>query len=144
MANGLTYVGQCFCGSVQFTITGNPAAMGYCHCRSCREWSGAPLSGWILYPRDSLKFTNGSDNVGSYHRTDRNIRKWCTICGGHVLVDLPQWNLIEVFAGSIPTLRFEPTLHIHYGETVLRIKDGLPKQKDLPKEFGGLGELLQD
>ena len=27
-------------------------------------------------------------------------------------------------------------------QTVLRIKDGLPKMKDLPKEMGGLGETL--
>jgi hypothetical protein len=144
MANEMTYAGNCFCGSVQFTVTGDHAAMGYCHCRSCREWSGAPLSGWILYRRDALKFTMGSDNVGSYNRTDRNIRKWCTICGGHILVDLPKWDLAEVFAASLPAFPFEPMLHIHYGESVLRVKDGLPKQNDLPKEFGGTGELLQD
>jgi hypothetical protein len=144
MVNAMTYRGKCFCGSVEFTVTGDPVAMGYCHCRSCREWSGAPVSGWILYPRDSVKFDKGSGNVGSYRRTDRNVRKWCNTCGGDVLVDLPKWDLVEVFAASIPTVPFEPTFHIHYAESVLRIKDGLPKQKDLPKEFGGSGELLQD
>ena len=29
-------------------------------------------------------------------------------------------------------------------ESVLRIKDGLPKMKDLPKEMGGSGELLPE
>ena len=28
--------------------------------------------------------------------------------------------------------------------TVLRIKDGLPKMKDLPKEMGGSGEILPE
>jgi len=28
---------------------------------------------------------------------------------------------------------------VNYGETVLHMKDGLPKLKDFPKEFGGSG-----
>jgi hypothetical protein len=29
-------------------------------------------------------------------------------------------------------------------ETVLPMRDGLPKQKDLPKELGGSGTLVQE
>jgi hypothetical protein len=36
------YSGLCFCGAVQFSVSGEPAAMGYCHCDSCRRWSAAP------------------------------------------------------------------------------------------------------
>jgi hypothetical protein len=35
-------------------------------------------------------------------------------------------------------------LHVHYGESVLPIRDGLPKQKDMPKEMGGSGTLLAE
>ena len=33
---------------------------------------------------------------------------------------------------------------MNYQETVLRMKDGLPKMKDLPKEMGGSGEKLPE
>jgi len=33
---------------------------------------------------------------------------------------------------------------VHYGESVLSLKDGLPKQKDMPKEMGGSGTLLAE
>jgi hypothetical protein len=33
---------------------------------------------------------------------------------------------------------------VHYQESVLKIRDGLPKQKDVPKEMGGSGELLAE
>jgi hypothetical protein len=33
---------------------------------------------------------------------------------------------------------------VNYQETVLRIKDGLPKMKDLPMEMGGSGEILPE
>src|SRR5207249_6986507 len=39
-----TYKGSCFCGAVKFTVTGEPAAMGYCHCESCRSWSAGPVN----------------------------------------------------------------------------------------------------
>jgi hypothetical protein len=35
-------------------------------------------------------------------------------------------------------------LHVNYQETVLPIKDGLPKQRDFPKEMGGSGELMAE
>jgi hypothetical protein len=47
-------------------------------------------------------------------------------------------------AATIPTYRHEPKVHVNYQETVLRIKDGLPKMRDLPKEMGGSGETLPE
>jgi hypothetical protein len=44
----------------------------------------------------------------------------------------------------MPSLKFTPALHVNYQESVLRIKDGLPKMKDFPKEMGGSGELLPE
>jgi len=35
-------------------------------------------------------------------------------------------------------------VHVHYQETKLRIKDGLPKMKDVPKEMGGSGVVLAE
>ena len=51
---------------------------------------------------------------------------------------------IGLYAATIPAYRHEPKLHVHYQETVLRMKDGLPKMKDMPKEMGGSGEALQE
>jgi len=35
-------------------------------------------------------------------------------------------------------------MHVHYGEKVLAQRDGLPKFKDFPKEFGGSGDMLPE
>jgi len=32
------YQGKCFCGAVELEADGEPEAMGYCHCSSCRSW----------------------------------------------------------------------------------------------------------
>jgi hypothetical protein len=53
-------------------------------------------------------------------------------------------GLTDVYAAILPKLAFKPGLHVHYQETVLHIKDGLPKQKDVPAELGGSGVTLAE
>jgi hypothetical protein len=84
------------------------------------------------------------DKLGSYSKTPQSLRKWCKVCGGHVLTEHPGWGLTDVYAAVIPSLSFKPALHVHYQETVLRLKDGLPKQKDIPAEMGGSGTLMTE
>ena len=144
MANRKSYQGSCFCGAVRFTVSGEPAAMGYCHCESCRHWSASPVNAFTLWQPDALEITQGAENLGTYNRTPRSSRKWCKQCGGHVFTDHPGFGLIDVYAAVLPDLPHRPTLHVNYQETKLRMKDGLPKLKDFPKEMGGSGELLAE
>ena len=139
-----TYKGSCFCGTVEIAVTGTPEAAGYCHCASCRSWSAAPVNAFSLWKPEAVKVTKGESNIGAYHKTEKSHRKFCKTCGGHLFTDHPGWTLVDVYAATIPTYRHEPQVHVHYGETVLRIKDGLPKMKDLPKEMGGSGETLSE
>jgi predicted type IV restriction endonuclease len=54
----------------------------------------------------------------------------------------PPPGLIDVFASTIPSLSFRPALHVNYAETVLAMRDGLPKFKDFPAEIGGSSEQM--
>ena len=139
-----TYKGSCFCGAVQLEVSGDPVAAGFCHCSSCRSWSAAPVNAFSLWNPEAVRVTSGADKIGEYHKTEQSHRKFCTVCGGHLLTDHPAWKLVDVYAATIPGYRHQPQLHVHYGETVLRIKDGLPKLKDLPAEMGGSGVALSE
>ncbi|HTM61530.1 MAG TPA: GFA family protein [Burkholderiales bacterium] len=139
-----SYKGSCFCGNVQFTVSGEPAAMGYCHCESCRTWSAGPVNAFTLWKPESLKITKGSDSIGSYAKTPKSQRKWCKACGGHLFTDHPHWNLVDVYAAVIPGFEYKPGVHVNYQETKLPVHDGLPKLKDLPKEMGGSGAALPE
>jgi hypothetical protein len=138
------YKGSCFCGAVQITASGEPAAMGYCHCASCRSWSAGPVNAFTLWNPASVKVTKGAEQVGTYHKTDKSHRKWCRRCGGHLFTEHPLWKVTDVYAATIPGLPFKPALHVNYQESVLQIRDGLPKMKDMPKEMGGSGETLPE
>jgi hypothetical protein len=139
-----SHKGSCFCGSVELTVTGTPVAAGYCHCASCRSWAAAPVNAFSLWKPEAVTVTKGEASIGVYNKTERSYRKFCKACGGHLLTDHPTFGLVDVYAATIPSYRHEPQLHVFYGETVLRIKDGLPKMKDMPKEMGGSGETVME
>ena len=139
-----TYKGRCFCGAVELLVTGAPLAMGYCHCTSCRTWSASPINAFTLWAPDAVTITRGGELVTRFQKTDRSIRKWCEQCGGHLFTEHPTWGVTDVYAGILEELRFSPMLHVNYAETVLPIRDGLPKQQDMPAEMGGTGTLLPD
>lgn len=140
----MNHIGNCFCGAVEIEVHGAPEAMGYCHCRSCRSWSGGPVNAFSLWKPRAVQITAGEEHVAIYTRTPASERKYCSKCGGHLMTNHPQLGLVDVFAATIPTLAFAPQVHVNYAETVLPMRDGLPKLKDFPSEFGGSGEMVGD
>jgi hypothetical protein len=140
----MVHFGRCFCGAVEIEVAGPPAAMGYCHCRSCRSWSGGPVNAFSLWKPDAVRITGGADYLRAYKKTSFSERQFCIKCGGHLMTEHPTIGLVDVFAATIPTLDFVPAVHVNYAETVLPMRDGLPKLKDFPAEFGGSGEVVAE
>lgn len=139
-----TYSGRCFCNAVEFEISGEPFVMGHCHCEYCRQWSGTPVTSFSLWKYGSVTFTKGADLVGEFSKTPRATRKWCKKCGGHILTESEQGGFVDVYPSLVSDFDFRPVMHVHYQESVLRIKDGLPKWRDLPEQGGGSGEMLDE
>ncbi len=144
MSSEQLYQGRCFCGAVEFTVSGEPVAMGYCHCQSCRQWSAGPVNAFSLWKPEALSVTRGADNIDCYNKTPGSSRKWCKRCGGHLFTEHPGMGLVDFYAALLPQLAYVPTLHVHYQEAVLRVRDGLPKQRDLPEAMGGSGEIMAE
>jgi hypothetical protein len=144
MGKGNTFDGGCFCGAVRLTVSGEPVGMGYCHCESCRRWSAGPVNAFTLWKPGSVSITAGKDKLGAYSMTPASIRKWCTTCGGHVLTEHPGMGVTDVYAAVIPDFPFRAGVHVHYQETKLPMRDGLPKMKDLPAEMGGSGSNVAE
>jgi hypothetical protein len=118
--------------------------MGYCHCNSCRSWSASPVNAFSLWKADAVKITAGAEHVATYRKTPFSQRKYCKLSGGHLMAGHQPVGLIDVYAATIPTLKFVPAVHVNYAETVLPMRDGLPKMKDFPSELGGSGVLVPE
>ena len=131
--------GACFCGAVRIEVSGSPEAMGYCHCASCRSWSAGPVNAFTLWKPENVRLTAGGEFLGDFMKTPTSERKFCMRCGGHVMTWHPTFGLMDVYAATIPDVAFKPGVHVNYAESVLSIKDGLPKLRDFPVELGGSG-----
>lgn len=139
-----THKGACFCGAVQIEVSGEPEGMGYCHCRSCRSWSGGPVNAFTLWKPDKVRTTAGAQHVATFNKTPVSDRTYCKLCGGHLLTNHPGLGVVDVFSATLPTLPFKAGLHINYAETVLPMKDGLPKFRDFPGAFGGSDQTMAE
>ena len=140
----MSYNGECFCGSVRLQVQGEPEGMGYCHCRSCRSWSGGPVNAFTLWKPENVRVTEGAEHLATFTKTPASERQYCRKCGGHLMTNHPGLKLVDVFASTIPALNFQPGVHINYEDTVLPMKDGLPKFKDFPGAFGGSDQQLPE
>lgn len=138
------HAGTCFCGAVAIEASGEPLEMGYCHCRDCRSYSGAPVTAFTLWRKEDVRVVRGDELLGRFHKGEFSERRHCTRCGGHVLVEHPQLASVDIPAGILPSLPFAPVVHLNYASSVLPILDGRPKLKDFPAEIGGSGETLSE
>ena len=97
----VTHKGECFCGAVQVEVSGEPEGMGYCHCQSCRSWSGGPVNAFTLWKPDAVRITAGAEHVGMFQKTPVSQRQYCKKCGGHLLTNHPPLALVDVFAATL-------------------------------------------
>ena len=71
--------GGCLCGKVRFEVTAAPVLIEFCHCRSCRKASGAPLFAWAAFPAGGFEITAGTPKI---HRSSPGVaRRFCGDCG---------------------------------------------------------------
>jgi hypothetical protein len=138
------HTGGCFCGAVEIEVKGAPEEMGYCHCSSCRSYTGGPLVAFVLFKAENVRVTKGAALIGRFRKSEMSERQFCTRCGGHIMTGHPTLGFTDVYAAAIPNVAFKPSVHLNYAETVLPIRDGLPKLKDFPAEVGGSGETIAE
>ena len=150
--------GQCYCGAVKIEITGDPAVCFICHCKACVSWGGGIGNAGTLVPADKVKITgelveaNPPNFCGGYDETKGVMpqgfskRKSCAKCYGCVLNDHAHTDakMVDICGGLIDwgEKGFQPAMHINYANAMFKLKDGKPKFKDFPTEFGGTGEII--
>ncbi len=64
--------------------------------------------------------------------------------GGHLMTEHPGLGFTDVHSAKLPTVAFEPAVHLNYAEAVLPIRDGLAKLRDFPAHAGGSGEAVPE
>ena len=91
------------------------------------------MNAFSLWKPEAVRVTSGAEHVATFAKTPMSERQYCAKCGGHLMANHPPLGLVDVFAATLPTLDFVPGVHVNYAETVLPMRDGLPKLKDFPR-----------
>ncbi len=78
------YQGGCLCGAVRYEVFGSPRFPHLCSCRQCQRWSGAPVVGWVDFPKESVRW-RGSRPVKFFGSSEGTQRGFCEACGGSLL-----------------------------------------------------------
>src|SRR5438093_6843255 len=94
------HTGRCYCGAVEIALRSEPLDMGYCHCEACRRYSAAPVSAFTLWKKENVSVTKGAEFLGKFKSSEISDRRYCTKCGGHIVVDHPTLGLIDVRLGA--------------------------------------------
>ncbi|MEU4730136.1 GFA family protein [Streptomyces sp. NPDC023588] len=75
--------GGCQCGTIQFTVTGDPDYPHACSCPHCQRLSGAPMMSWVSFPLGGLTWNGGSEPTWHYTWPDSR-RGFCPACGSQL------------------------------------------------------------
>lgn len=118
------------CGAVRVSVTGSPTSLNYCHCRTCRKASGAPVVAWATFPATAVKFAG--DPVW-FKSSDRAERAFCPRCGSAMcwreFADPGHIDLTTITFDSPDDPDLKPKDHLWMDAKVswLRIHDDLPR-----------------
>ena len=76
-----TITGGCACGAVRYALSSAPFDAGWCHCRTCQLWSGAPAMAFASVPVGDFAFVCGEDKVKRFDSSHFGHRLYCGECG---------------------------------------------------------------
>lgn len=130
---------SCLCGDTKVAIDGEPVGQFYCHCDDCQAVFGAAYIGVSLYPKDTVRVTQGNPASWKYKT---NTRYRCPQCGTFLFSDPPRAPFYGVKANLLPEGVFKPTAHIQCQYAVLPVVDDLPHYKAFPAAVGGSDEQV--
>ena len=92
----MTYLELAFAEPLGWEVTGAPEAMGYCHCRSCRSWSGGPVNAFSLWSRRPCRSRRGNEHVATFQKTEfseaHNCREMRRAPDEHDLAPWASWT----------------------------------------------------
>lgn len=104
--------GGCLCGAIRYRLASEPIDPGYCHCRMCQRFSGAPVLAFASVPLADLVIEQGEPRR---RRSSETGERWfCGDCGSPLAMwfaDTPDLVDFTIATLDEPTL-LAPAFHV--------------------------------
>ena len=134
--------GGCLCGAVRYELKSDPFDCGWCHCRTCQLFGGAPAMPFASVPAGDHIWSRGEEQVRWIRSSSFGRRAFCGKCGTPLLVQVDHQP--ETVDFPIVTLddpaAVEPKFHIFWRSKVDWYDPGdeLPRHEKFRPETRGL------
>ena len=134
--------GGCLCGAVRFELLSGPFDCGWCHCRTCQLFGGAPAMPFASVPAADFTWSRGEDEVRTIRSSSFGRRGFCGQCGTPLIVQVDHQP--ETVDFPIATLddpnSIRPEFHIFWSSKVEWFDpgDGLPRHEQFRPDTRGL------
>jgi len=120
--------GGCFCGAVEYQVTGRLRDVVNCHCIECTQLNGN-FGSHSKALTDSIQILK-DDGLTWYQISDTARRGFCRKCGSSLFWEAKGQNATGIVIGSLEKRnQFNPIGHIFVGEKsdFYEITDNLPQ-----------------
>jgi len=96
--------GQCVCGNVTFTVTGDPKRITICHCQWCQRRTGSAFGVEAVFEESQIEIYD--DAVTTYRHISDESGRWldqyfCQQCGSNLGFSLEAVPGIRTIAAGI-------------------------------------------
>jgi hypothetical protein len=130
--------GGCRCGAVRYRAEGKVKWTSYCHCRSCRHATGAPVAAFAGFHEGQFSYTNGAPQV--YESSPGVWRSFCGRCGSPLTYRAKTYpGEVHVYTGSLDAPKdFPPGVHVFCAERIswFETSDEAERFDTLPPKTG--------
>jgi hypothetical protein len=109
--------GGCLCGRVRYTVTGEPAFSGLCHCRNCQRYTGSAFEALIAFPAASVSVQGELKTYKDTGDSGQPVhRRFCPNCGSGVVNEVDALpGVTIVLAGTLDDpAAFKPTMDVYW------------------------------
>ena len=126
--NDAVVSGRCLCGRISYRVNGPVVWSGYCHCRSCRRFTGSVVTSWLGIDDRDLEFDAA---LPAYHIDGGVTRGFCPNCGSSLTYASERFpSYVQLHLGSLDNPdSITPRAHVHHAEKVawFEVDDDLPR-----------------
>ncbi len=78
------YSGRCLCGAIAFEARAPAGDPHTCSCKMCQRHSGAPITAWVEFPADAVRWTGPGGAPALWRSSDASSRAFCATCGSSI------------------------------------------------------------
>lgn len=136
------FTGGCACGAVRYALDSEPFDAGWCHCRTCQLWSGAPAMAFASVALGDFRFTAGADEIGRFASSAFGHRAFCRSCGTPLTMRVDhQPDTVDFTLATLDDPdRVAPAFHIFHASRIAWFEtvDDLPRHDRFRPDTRGL------